>query len=195
MMDRYNTIDRNKREVERIQSENARRRKNTNKNINDTHDANNPDYGIGTHERSWHNHKWVDRKKGKNGKWIYDYGYGYGKGDPSEAKRNNARIHQLNEESRRAHRKNQEAIENDIKRHPLGNPSKAAKLYLRDASSKARSIKTNTSMKASRILKRLKERLQHDGLEEINMIELYENTDYKIYDAIKNGKSWIDDRV
>ena len=28
-------------------------------------------------DRSWKNHKWIDRKRGPNGKWIYDYGDGF----------------------------------------------------------------------------------------------------------------------
>ena len=28
-------------------------------------------------EREWKKHKWVDRKRGKDGKWIYDYGNGF----------------------------------------------------------------------------------------------------------------------
>lgn len=37
--------------------------------------------------REWKNHKWVDRKRGKDGKWIYDYGEGFGKiGKTSEIK-------------------------------------------------------------------------------------------------------------
>lgn len=31
----------------------------------------------GAVEREWKKHKWVARKRGKNGKWIYDYGNGY----------------------------------------------------------------------------------------------------------------------
>ena len=27
--------------------------------------------------REWKNHKWIARKRDKNGKWIYDYGYGF----------------------------------------------------------------------------------------------------------------------
>ena len=27
--------------------------------------------------REWKNHKWIDRKRGPGGKWIYDYGNGY----------------------------------------------------------------------------------------------------------------------
>jgi len=44
----------------------------------DSHDANNPDMGYGKEERMWKNHRWISRKRNKNGKWIYDYGYGYG---------------------------------------------------------------------------------------------------------------------
>ena len=28
-------------------------------------------------EREWKKHKWIDRKRDKNGKWIYDYGNGF----------------------------------------------------------------------------------------------------------------------
>lgn len=28
-------------------------------------------------DREWKNHKWKDRKRDKNGKWIYDYGDGF----------------------------------------------------------------------------------------------------------------------
>lgn len=38
----------------------------------------------GTVEREWKKHKWVARKRGKDGKWIYDYGNGY----PDEQKKN-----------------------------------------------------------------------------------------------------------
>ena len=31
----------------------------------------------GAIEREWKKHKWVARKRGKNGKWIYDYGKGF----------------------------------------------------------------------------------------------------------------------
>lgn len=31
----------------------------------------------GLKNREWKNHKWVARKRGKNGKWIYDYGDGF----------------------------------------------------------------------------------------------------------------------
>ena len=29
-------------------------------------------------ERSWGNHKYIDRKRNDKGKWIYDYGNGFG---------------------------------------------------------------------------------------------------------------------
>lgn len=28
-------------------------------------------------DREWQNHKWVERKRNKNGKWIYNYGDGW----------------------------------------------------------------------------------------------------------------------
>ena len=31
----------------------------------------------GAIEREWKKHKWIARKRGKNGKWIYDYGKGF----------------------------------------------------------------------------------------------------------------------
>ena len=44
-------------------------------------------------EREWKKHKWVDRKRGKDGKWIYDYGNGFpdeqkqGKREPKKKSR------------------------------------------------------------------------------------------------------------
>ena len=46
-----------------------------------------------TTEREWKKHKWVARKRGKNGKWIYDYGNGY----PDEQKKNAKKKHKISD--------------------------------------------------------------------------------------------------
>lgn len=39
-------------------------------------------------DREWKKHKWVDRKRDKNGKWIYDYGFGFpGEGNKKKTKK------------------------------------------------------------------------------------------------------------
>lgn len=38
----------------------------------------------GKKDREWKKHKWVSRKRGKDGKWIYDYGDGYKVGKTSK---------------------------------------------------------------------------------------------------------------
>ena len=143
IVSRINKMGNNRREIDRTVEYSNQIRKNTDKSYNGNHSADNPDYGIGTKERMWQNHKWVSRKRGKNGKWIYDYGYGYGKGDPEQLKKNNDKIHKLNNENKRLRAANQRAIDEDYKRHPLGNPSKAAKLYLRDLDVGIRRMKGN----------------------------------------------------
>lgn len=40
-------------------------------------------------ERAWKNHKWVDRKRGPNGEWIYDYGNGYSNSKTARIKKTN----------------------------------------------------------------------------------------------------------
>lgn len=42
----------------------------------------------GLKNREWKKHKWVARKRGKNGKWIYDYGDGF----PDEKSDNSQKI-------------------------------------------------------------------------------------------------------
>lgn len=34
-------------------------------------------YSSGKKDRVWKNHKWISRKRNKDGKWIYDYGNGF----------------------------------------------------------------------------------------------------------------------
>ena len=41
------------------------------------HQANSKTSGKGKKDREWKKHKWVARKRNKDGKWIYDYGNGF----------------------------------------------------------------------------------------------------------------------
>lgn len=123
-------IGNNERAMKRLYEDNNRLKSDYAKVNRGMHDASNPDISIGTEERMWKNHKWVNRKRDSKGRWVYDYGYGYGKSDPEQIKRNSRKIKFLSDQNKLLKDAAKKNEDKDIMANPMSDPIRAAQLFI-----------------------------------------------------------------
>ena len=169
-VDYNNQKTKNEYEIERLQGENERLKdeeKKQPKTVSGAHSADNPDTGIGATDREWKDHKWIARKRGPNGKWIYDYGYGYGVKDPSLSKQqkdNDSKIEALKSDNKRLKRKMDYASGKTASKSPVEKAVNDAKKAVGETAENARKAAENTVSNAKKAVDELLKRLRHTAI-------------------------------
>ncbi len=100
-------------------------------------------------ERAWKNHKWVNRKRGPNGEWIYDYGNGYSNSKTAHIKKA-SQTHNLSAKPYEAQARLKNAS-NDIRKQNGSNTSKARLKVSNDTQEQNSSNTSKALLKVSSI--------------------------------------------